>query len=514
MSEAQDTWAQRDYSKPAGPVAWAFEHCQWKVAVIIGPTGGGKSTAAARRILRAAQWQYPSPRDGERKVRVGVIAPTYRRLWDQVIKSYRKEINPAWKLKDGAGGWKGAVGDPAEHMFHVKCPDGLWARVEVLFRAVQDQDLEDFFRGFEVTAWWLPEMDTHANGDILSFAANRVGRYPEPEDRPELTEGMKPAYHGVWGDANAPEIDDWFFNRFWLPGGRMANDRVFIQPSGFSPNAENLQNLRKIDPDYYVNKSKDQEAWMNRRFLENKPGFSRHGLPVHDHFDIARHVIEQGIKIEPRERLIIGADCGNTLFPAATFNQRVMAQIRALREVNTVGRSASGMDLVEFAHEVRRERETTFSEVADAFLFFDPSALSRSVVNRQTTLAAVLQGELGSSIEIIPAPSNDPLARRSAMDQALKRSGAMPGEPGFVVDGKHCPELIKALSGAYHFAKRKGGQGGQAPTPNKVHPYCDIAESEQYAILGVDGLGEAVQGLIHDGHDRANLQDHGVILQE
>lgn len=503
-----DTWAQRDYSRYAGPVAQAYGQSQKDVAVIIGPTGGGKSTESARRVLRAAQWQHRSPRDGQRKCRIAVIAPTYRRLWDQVIPSYKKEINPAWKLMDGSGGFTGAKGDPADHFFHITCPDGSIARIEVLFRAVGDGDLEDFFRGFEVTAYWLPEMDTHANGDILSFAANRVGRYPEPEDRPEVTAGMVPAYAGVWGDANAPEIDDWFFNRFWLPSGRQAGDAVFIQPSGFSPQAENMMNLRKIRPDYYEHKRGTHEGWAVRRFLENRPGYSRHGLPVHDMFDLQRMVTEHSFEAVAGLPMVVGADMGNTLFPAATFLQRAMRQVRALGEVNTVQHSASGMDIPEFAHEVRRMRETKFGHVSDVFAVVDPSAVTRSVLNRQTTLAAVMQAESG--MEVLLAPSNDPLARRSALDQVLKRNVG-PGEPGFLVSGPDCPELVKALAGAYHFAKRGAKQ---SPTPNKVHPYCDIAEGCQYGVLGMEGMGAAVAGLIHDDMGRDNSEGHRPILQE
>jgi hypothetical protein len=501
-----DVWARRDYSRYAGPVAQAFEHCTAETAVIIGPTGGGKTTAAARRILRVAQWQHPSPRDNIRKCRIGVVAPTYRRLWDQVIPSYRKEINPAWGL-DGPGGksgFSGSKGDPADHHFFVGCPDGIMARVEVLFRAVGDSDLEEFFRGFEVTGWWLPEMDTHASEDILSFATNRVGRYPEPDDRPENPAST--AYAGVWGDANAPEIDDWFFNRFWLPGGRKAGDRVFIQPSGFAADHENRDNLRKINPNYYGAMAGRLESWAARRLVENKPGYSRHGLPVHDHFDLARMVVEQSIDAAPDLPLVIGADCGNTMSPAATFLQAAHRQVRALAEVCESGQQ----DLVEFARDIRRLRETRFAQVREAVIFCDPSARTQSVLRRGTSLAQILQAETG--LEVILAPSNDPLARRGALDQVLKRAGA-PGEPGFVVAGRDCPMLVKALAGAYHFAKKTAGKP-QAPTPAKVHPYADIAESCQYGVLGMEGLGAAVAGLIHEGLGQGDYRDHRPILQE
>jgi hypothetical protein len=497
-----DVWARRDYTRYAGPVAAAYGHSKAAVSVIIGPTGGGKSTESARRVLRAAQWQHRSPRDGLRKCRIGVIAPTYRRLWDQVIPSYKKEINPAWGLEPGRGGFTGAKGDPADHVFALQCPDGTIARIEVLFRAVGDMDLEEFFRGFEVTAWWLPEMDTHASEDILSLASNRVGRYPEPDDRPDNPPDV--AYAGVWGDANAPEIDDWFYNRFWLPTGRKKGDAVFIQPGGFSAEHENRDNLRKINPRYYQDMADKLDQWAVRRLVENRPGYSRHGLPVHEYFDVHRMVTEQAIDPTPGLPLLIGADCGNTLVPAAAFNQRVFQQVRVMDEVVPEGQ----MDLITFAHEVRRKRETRFRDVKEAYLIVDPSSRAASTLNRQTSFAQILQAESG--IEVILAPSNDPLARQSALDQALKRSGP-PGEPGFAVDGVHCPMLVKALAGGYAFARRNGKQ---SPTPAKVHPWCDIAEAEQYVCLGMDGLGLATAGVIHAEQGRGDYREQPPILQE
>jgi hypothetical protein len=102
------------------------------------------------------------------------------------------------------------------------------------------------------------------------------------------------------------------------------------------------------------------------------------------------------------------------------------------------------------------------------------------------------------------------LARRSALDRRMKIN-AMPGEPGFIVDGINCPMLVKALAGAYHFAK-KGDK--TSPTPNKVHPWADIAESEQYAVLGHDGLGSAVAGFIHEGAGARDGGDYRAILMD
>lgn len=469
--------------------------------MIVGPTGGGKTTESARRILRAAQWQDVSPRDGLRKVRIAIICTTYRRLWDQVTKSYFKEINRDWGVEGpgGKSGFTGAQGDPWDHKFLMKCPDGSTAYVEVMGRAVGDQDLEEFFRGLEVTAFWIPELDTHDSDDILSGCQNRVGRYPEPDDRPEPDPNRRAAYAGVWADSNAPVIGSWFHNRFYL---KRKSGEVFVQPSGLSPQAENMQNLRKINANYYAELSKRMEkAWAIRRFVENRPGYSRHGQPVHEHFDSDRMVLLRPIEADPAHELMIGADCGNTLMPAAVFLQRVAMQMRCLAEVAPTAQ----MDLVEFAAAVKRIRETQFASCKQITVVVDPSASSGSVMNRQMSLAQILAHYTGLEVQL--APTNKPDARRTAVDQVLKRNG-LPGEPGFLV-GNNCPGLIEALAGGYRF-KRTGDKVSETPEKNK---HSHVADALQYGILGMEGLGLG-GGFIHEDGGRGDYQDHRAILQE
>ena len=163
MSESANGIDLRNY---AGPVAQAYEHNRAAVSVIVGPTGGGKSQASARRILRVALMQHPSPRDGVRKCRITCVAPTYRILWDTAIQSYLKVFPKTW------GKWMGAQGDPASHIWRANF-GGQVVHVEVIFRALRDESAEEFVRGRETTGWWFPEMDTMAAEDLLSLAINR-----------------------------------------------------------------------------------------------------------------------------------------------------------------------------------------------------------------------------------------------------------------------------------------------------------------------------------------------------
>jgi hypothetical protein len=461
----------------AGPVARAYELSLAPVAVIIGPTGGGKSQASARRIIRVALNQYPSPRDGIRKARIVVVCPTYRRAWDTVIPSYLK----VWP--ETLGKLKGGKGDPADHIIDIPYGEHR-LHLEIMFRAVRDESLEDFVRGLETTAWWFPEMDTMPAEDLLSLASNRVGRYPEPDDRPDLPEGSRPAYAGVWGDANAPVIGGWFHERFYLQReAHKATDVVFRQPAGMladrsiNPRAENLQNLRKIRPDYYPNLASTMADYDVGRLLMCKPGWSRHGKPVHEHFDDATMIAPHALIYDPRLPLLIGADAGPTLKPAALFAQRSFTgEIRILAEINP---RTHNTDLMEFGAEIRRMKDVLFPLCKEAVIFADPAMWTRSALNGQMTYAQLLSGQTG--MEVRPAPTQDPGRRRTAVDQVMKRKVGMT----YLVD-PGCTGLIEAWSGGYRF-KKVGNV--YSPLPDKQNGHSDIADAAQYLTLGIEGEG-------------------------
>ena len=101
------------------------------------------------------------------------------------------------------GLFRGSRGDPADHIFdNDHDAPGRWPARSTSRSSSgrsDDLDIEEFFRDFEFTAVWLPEGDT--NGDLhaapLARRPDRVGRYPEPDDRPE---GMETAsYSGIFG---------------------------------------------------------------------------------------------------------------------------------------------------------------------------------------------------------------------------------------------------------------------------------------------------------------------------
>ena len=466
----------------AGPVERAYELCRAPVNMIVGPTGGGKTTGSARRCLRVARWQEPSPRDGVRRARIVVVCPTYRRAWDTVMPSYFKVF------PQGIGEFRGSRGDPADHMFDaVLAIDGSPSRVhvEVLFRAVNDLDIEEFFRGFEFTAAWLPEADTNADLDaILSFGANRAGRYPEPEDRPDHSE-VAP-YRGVWGDANAPLIGSPFHRRFYMKTmgtGKVApaTDRLWIQPGGRSAKAENMANLRKLDPDYYGAMAAQLDSYDERRLIDNRPGYGRHGQPVHPNFDDTLHVAAQEIPIDPYVDLVISVDCGSgAMIPGATFEQRrYSGQWCFLEEVFL---REGQMSTQELGGRIRQVAESPkFAKARGAVICVDPAASSRSPQTEYTDAQALQQH---AGIEVILAPTNNPKFRRGALDKLfLARVAGQPREPMILIDPA-CQGLIEGLAGAWHYPRRAGQV---SPIPDKGR-WSHVCEAAEYGPLTIDGM--------------------------
>lgn len=464
----------------AGPVARAYELSRAPVSMIEGPIGGGKSTGSVRRYLRVATWQQPSPRDGKRKARILCLCPTYRRAWDTIMPSYFKVFPQTM------GEFRGSRGDPADHVFEIDVAIGgarTTLHIETLFRAVNDLDIEDFFRGFEITAMHLPEADTNGDLDqILSLGGSRLGRYPEPEDRP--TSSDEAAYAGIFGDANAPIIGSAFYRRFHdklTPDGATApaTDKLFRQPSGLSPNAENMKNLRRIRPDFYEHYCTQIDSYDIGRMVRNKPGFGRHGQPVHPNFDPDMHVAQQTLQVNRLVPVHIGIDAGsNTLKPAATFSQRQYSgQWQTLAEIYL---PEGQMTTQELGLEIRRLMETRFQHAPGAMLCLDPAAGARNASSEFTT-AQELQAATG--IEAQLAPSNQPGHRRAAIDRLFKTNvGA--GTPAKLIDPS-CVGLIGGYNGGFHYKKR-----GQvvAVSPEK-NSFSHVCEADEYAALTVEGIG-------------------------
>ena len=198
-----------------------------KMRVVMGPVGSGKSVGMCFEVLRRAMAQEPG-KDGFRRTRFAVVRNTVRQLADTTIKTWLD-----W-FPDGVCGHFMRT----TKTYYLEIGD---IRCEVMFRALDDADDVANLNSLELTGAWFNEC-RDINEHIVDAMSKRVGRYPSKKDG-------GPTWHGMWGDTNPPTIDTWWYYQMEHldpSDGVSPNDNgwiVFKQPSGRSPEAENIENL-------------------------------------------------------------------------------------------------------------------------------------------------------------------------------------------------------------------------------------------------------------------------------
>lgn len=425
------------------------------------------------------------------------MIPSFLKTFPQ--KADRKGNETEWSVKMGntEATWKGAQGDPANYVLRIlgKGPDGKGpVEMDVRIRAVQDVDLDEFFRGKECTAFWLPEFDTHASASILSYCANRTGRHPEPEDRPENP--PFPAWEGVWGDCNTPTIGSWFQKEFFSASrSDLAARGVSLHkqppgydpesPDGFHAGAENAGNLRRIRPDYYRHKALTMEAHDVARLLQCKLTYGRMGSPVHPAFDETVHVSKERLEPDDDAVVVIGIDVD--FHGAATFGQRGMfGSWKVFAEIVAADSQDGEMDAIEFGDAIKATLKQRFPRCKKAIIVMDPAGKSRSTTNRRISWASELQVRTG--ITVVPAATNDPGMRRTALARPLKRRN------GILIDPS-CTWLNTALNGGFHYPKK----GNTTSRSAKKNEYSSIGEAAEYMVMGGEGVEDRAGLIPHMG---------------
>jgi hypothetical protein len=460
-----------------GPVARAFYADRSPVAAIMGPIGSAKTTTCLMKIVACAMEVPPSRIDGVRYVRAVVLRDTYRRMRRTVLESWRKRI-PLTVGKFTEGGDNA----PSLHALELVHPrDGGRIKLEVLFAAVGNQDVEEFCRGFEVTFAYVNEVDT-LHPDLLTHLFSRTGRYPDASHvDPNALRRM------VWADLNAPDTDSWFYDRFVEnpPPG----NRLFIQPGGMDPHAENRANL---PADYYTSQL-GEAAWWVRRFIHNLWGASREGKPVYPEFNDLVHVAGHELVPVRGVKLILGADAGGT--PALTVRQHLRdGQQRVLDELATdpgqnTGPSRFGQAIVQLL----AERYPNFGP-KEIEAWCDPSAIYGDSETGEGAWADIVSDV--TKIRFRPAPTNDPVKRQEAVRVPMTRliDGQAPG----LLLSPRCKTLRRAYNSGYRI-RRKAGSSTEFHEGVEKNQWSHVAEADQYGALGGSGR---VQLDLREAHRR------------
>lgn len=479
----------RQYKSP-GPVAAAYTADRHsKVKTIRGPVGSGKTVASIFDGIAASASVMPVCRDGKIHFRDAVVGSTYGQLERNLYPSWHH-----WLPKDPdddawlEGEWTGGGGRFAMQKINfdtVRQGRRVEVCYEAIFAAIGEISLEQFVRGFEPSAWYLFEVDQLPEG-VIEAAVGRLGRWPNADMLPAGEEWS--GY--VRADLNAPDVDSWYY--------RLAEEirpkgfSAYVQPSGLSSKAENLQNLRVRN--YYqslAEQNTHKPRWV-RRFIKNEYGPSQDGEPVYPEYSDELFYANEDLVPTPGIPLELGVDAGLGN-PAAVIGQAMPnGQFRVLAEV-VPGRMSAKRFAAEVLREVGELNELagragvrihgeTHDLIRLAFGWGDPAGFN-GADKEDGELAWMEQAMVALGIAIDEAPSNAIALRLDAVRDELVVEGAIPR----LLISRRCKKLRKGF--ASHYCYRVDKSTGRAAAEAKPHKgeYSHVHDALQYWMLGKKG---------------------------
>lgn len=483
--------------KPVGPVAGRFINSPAYISAIMGPVGGGKTTASFARYINLglAQNSVWDDRRGcyVKRCRIAAVRDTYPNLDRTLIKSWHQ-----WFPKT-LGKWSGEA--PRTHNFTLyigtKGLAGYFELdMELIFTAIGDNSVEDVLRGFELTGLHGNELDLLPR-DMLDYGLGRIGRYPAAKDG-----GCARAQ--FFGDLNAPDEDNWVYDVFVnksLDAELIAEIQeetgeqgplieFFQQPGAREPGAENLHNLPK---GYYTKQMLGMSQEKIRRLIDNKFGAVRDGMPVYPEYSDQVHCSLEPLRPVRGLPLRIGMDAGLT--PAAVIGQRnAFGQTVILAELATVldeDDTLSSVGPTAFGEALADLLATRFPGFPIEYAAVDPAASkgtdgSGNELNWLQIVAKVAK----IRIRPAPVPNNSLDVRLEAVRRPLKRL-IEAGRPGLVISSE-CKILRRGFNSGYKYRRTAlaGGDGRYENKPFK-NQYSHVHDALQYLMVA-SGEGRLV----------------------
>ena len=430
-----------------------------KIRAVMGPVGSGKTSGAIVELLRQSILMTPGE-DGVRRSRHLIIRNSKQQLKDTTLASV-VGLLPVELYK-----WR-----ESEMLMRFRFND---VESDWLFRSLDTPDDVQRVLSLECSFCWVEEA-REIPVALLSDLEGRTGRYPSQAN------GFR--YNsGIIYTTNPPEIDSDHYKL--LEGLPQEDDNdnsiilcdVFKQPSGLAPEAENIANLR---PNYYEELAKGKKQDWVDTYVHGKYSKSMSGRPVYEHsFQYDRRV-KHNLPIDAALPVVVGIDAARN--PAAVFMQLGRdGKLRKLREA--VG---SDMSMKTFISTKLMPVIKNFFPLNPLIFVGDPSWVRQGDVDDNSAKKELkrqfvtMQPESGNAVK--SASTNDPIARINALDTPF-RNWWPDGEPGIEYDSA-CVTLVAALRSKYRFRRMKTAGGEYKDSPDKTHPWSDIADADQYGTL-------------------------------
>ena len=415
----------------------------------------GKTIANFFKLVYMAGFQRPSPHDNIRHTKCVIVRNTMPQLVDTTIASWQQ-----W-FKDGeVGTWRATTKTFILRFADVEC--------EVLFRALDTADDVTKVLSMETTFVILDEFVQIAP-EIVSGLSGRCGRYPSENDWPKETpKSEKGATNwGMWGASNPGEEDTWWYKH--LVEQVPENWRYFHQPSGLSPDAENVEHLPGGTA-YYTNLQKGKsEAWI-KQFIEAEWGYSVAGRPVVPTFNREIHISKTPLTPNQHLPLVIGYDPG-VQNSAMTFGQMdLYGRLLIFGELQMEGYGALRTCTDRLIPLLRSPRYSGL----EVIIAPDPAANSRSQTNETTVVEVLRRPEFKKWWSVKVDDTNLLTPRLDAIEHFTTRLTER--GPALVIDPS-CKGLIRALQGGWRYTTTK--RDGDKPTPDK-NLSSHVADSMTY----------------------------------
>lgn len=403
---------------------------------VVGPVGSGKTTGIFFKLCHMAKLQKPGP-DGIRRTRAVIVRNTMPQLRDTTITSWGYWFKPGQ-----AGEWVSRDNKFTLRFGDVEC--------EVLFRPLDSPEDVARVLSLEVTFAIIDEF-VQINQQIIDALSARLGRYPSKKDGGATNWGM-------WGSSNPDTEDNWWFD--YLHSNLPDNARYFLQPSGFSPVAENVENLPG-GRDYYTNQAKGKtDAWI-KQFLEAEWGYSAIGKPVVSSFKADLHVAKGRLKYNPHLPLAIGLDPGIGGSAMIFAQEDSHGRLLVLAELIQQGMGATRL----IEERLQPFLKKNFPN-ASVIIAPDPASANRAQTDEKSVVD-IFRRKFRIKIE-----SNNRLPLRiNAIDHYATRIT----DPGMAlqIDPVMCPVLVRALKGGWRYVldpKRDTVRGVEPEKNAYSHP--------------------------------------------
>jgi hypothetical protein len=342
-------------------------------------------------------------------------------------------------------------------MHHIKAGD---LDMEVLFLALDRPEDVNKLLSLELTGAFINEARDVPKA-ILDALTGRVGRYPS-----KLQGGC--TWSGIIADTNPPDTQSWWY--------KLAEEETpegfefFQQPSGRSPEAENIKNL----PDnYYDRIVAGKDADFVKVYVDGEYGFLIEGKPVFPQYRDSVHCSDEALEPDPHFGLMLGLDWGLT--PAAVIAQKYPdGRWEIIDELTT-----DNTGIRRFSELLSTYVATTYPDHSVVGCWADPSG-AYGAENEDETAIGIFNAVTKWTCR--PAPGENTLHERlESVRNVLNR--LVDGRPGILLSPK-CKKLRKGFSAGYHYKLAQSGNGAvSSETPHK-NEFSHIHDALQYLLLG------------------------------